>query len=260
MKRIALLLMATLLIFGFSGYSQNLAPGAVVGISKVTTLNDDITNNQLETYYQDKFIPAFNKEAPTVPICLMRKIAGKRMGEYAEFYAFESLVARDEWFPKPGVSSEKTKELFKSLGETWDGLWKVISSVSYTDYLVLPFKGNSIDVKPGNVVIVFECEITPEEGMTFKDLEKFYQQEYGPAYTKYFQGTQFCVLKGDRGERTGKYAEVMVCKSMDDYRQWVTAEGKLSEKARKAYSDMGKTQEKMEKMYTWSRFNTYIVL
>ena len=115
-------------------------------------------------------------------------------------------------------------------------------------------------MKPGNVVVVFECEIIPEEGMTFEDLEKFYEQEYGPAYTKQFQGLQFCVLKGDRGERTGKYTELTFCESMDDFNQWVTEEGQLSEQGRKAFSDMGETQERMEKMYTWSRTNTYIVL
>lgn len=252
--------MATFLISGFSVYSQKVAPGAVAGITKVTTLNDDITNDQLETFYQQQFLPAFKKKAPAIPMCLMRKIAGERMNEYAEFYTFKSLEARNEWFPKPGVSSEKAKTLFNNLDETWDELWKVISSIEYTDYLVLPSAGASIDLKPGNIVMVFECEITIEEGMTPGAFEKFYVEKYAAAYKKHFKGSEFFVLKGDRGERTGKYAELIVFKSMDDYHQWITPDGKLNEKSRQAITDMGEIQERMEKMYTWSRYSTYLVL
>ncbi|MFO7671903.1 MAG: hypothetical protein R6W31_19755 [Bacteroidales bacterium] len=259
MKRITLLLVAAFLITGFSVYSQNVTPGAVVSIHKVVPATEDITNDQFETFYE-KFLSAFMREAPTIPICLMKKISGNRMGEYAEFFVYESLDARNEWFPEPGVSTEKTKELLKNLGEVWDEYRIKVSEVDYTNYVALPFSGKSILVKPGNVVFIFECEITLEEGMTTEEFEKFYVEEYGPAFTKHFQDTQFCALKGERGERTGKYTELTVLKSMAEYNKWITADGMLSEQARQAFKNMGKIQERMEKMYMWSRSNTYIVL
>ena len=259
MKRIALLFLALFLITGFSVYGQKVAPGAMVGMTMVVPESEDITNDQFESFYE-KFLPEFRKEAPSVPICLMKKIQGKRMGEYLEFYVFESLDARNEWFPKPGVSSDKAKEIFKNLGDVWDKYRKTATSVGYTDYVVLPFPGKSIQVKPGNVVIVFECEITLEEGLSVKDFEKFYLEDYVPMYLKHFPGTQFCILKGERGERTGKYTELMFFKSMEDYHKWVTEDGMPTEKTKKAFSDMGEVQQRMEKMYTWSRYNDYIVL
>jgi hypothetical protein len=251
--------MAGFLMTGFSAYSQKVTPGAVVSIHMVVPATEDITNDQFETFYE-KLLTAFMREAPEIPICLMKKIAGNRMGEYAEFFVYESLDARNEWFPKPGVSTEKTNELLKNLGEVWDEYRIKVSATDYTNYVALPLPGKSIDVKPGNVVNVYECEITLEEGMTPEEFEKFYIEEYGPAYMKHFQGMQFCVLKGERGERTGKYTELTVLKSIDEYNIWITADGMLSEQAKQAFKNMGKIQERMETMYSWYRTNTYVVL
>lgn len=259
MKRIAMLFLTALFISGISVISQEVTPGAVVGITSVVPATDEISNTQLETFY-GKFLPVFMKEAPSIPFFLMKKIAGKRMGEYAEFYVFESLEARNEWFPEPGVTSDIAKQALSNLDEYWNEYHKTVSSVDYTDYVVLPFKGESMHLKPGNVVVIYECELAPEKGMTFEDLEKLYREEYGPAFTKSFQGVQFCVLKGERGERTGKYTELIVAKSMDEYKKWMTEDGASTEKAKQAYADMGEIQERMGKMYTYFRSNTYIVL
>jgi hypothetical protein len=252
--------MTAFLISGFTAYSQAVKTGAVVGLAKVKPTAEDMSKDQFETYYLDEFFPAFRREAPAIPISLMRKIEGKRMGEYAEFYVFESLDARNEWWPKPGVSTEKAKKFFENMGDDWKKWRENVTNLAYTDYLVLPLSRKSIDVKQGNVVAVFECEITPEEGMTSQDLEKFYHEKYGPAYEKNFEGSQFCVLKGDRGERTGKYTEFVVFKSMEEYNKWLTEDGKLNEKAKQAYSNMGEIQERMEKMYSWYNYNVYVVL
>lgn len=146
------------------------------------------------------------------------------------------------------------------MGETWNKVWKVISSVDYTDYHVLPFEGKNIDLKPGNIVTVYECEIAMEEDMSCDDFEEFYLEKYSPAFAKHFKGVKFCVLKGDRGERTGKYTELMIADSMDDYSLWFNEKGYSTEKTTKAFTDMGEIQQRMEKMYTWSRTNTYVVL
>jgi len=260
MKRITLLLMAAFLISGLTTYSQKVIPGSVVGITQVKPATEGMTNDQFEIYYLEKFFPVFNKAFSSIPISLMKKLKGKRMGEYAEFYVFESLEERNRWFPKPGVSSEEAKKGFENMGETWNKYHEKVSSLAYTDYLVLPFSGKTIDVKSGNVVAIFECEFTLEEGMTFEDLEQLYQKEYGPAFMKNFQGTQFCVLKGERGERTGKYTEMIVLKSMEEYNKWITEDGKLNEKAKQAFYNMGEIQVRMEKMYTYENSNYYLVL
>ncbi|MBE0654732.1 MAG: hypothetical protein IH594_13095, partial [Bacteroidales bacterium] len=257
MKQITLVLMAAILISCLSVYGQKVKPGAVVGMAKVKPATEGMTNDQFETYYLEEFFPVFNKAFSSIPISLMKKLKGKRMEEYAEFYVFESLEERNRWFPKPGVSSEETKKGFEDMGESWKTYHEKVSGLAYTDYLVLPFSGKTIDVKSGNVVAIFECEITLEEGMTFEDLEQLYQKEYGPAFMKNFQGTQFCVLKGERGERTGKYTEMVVLQSMEEYNKWTTEDGNLNEKAKQAFEDMGEIQVRMEKMYTYLNTNYY---
>lgn len=146
------------------------------------------------------------------------------------------------------------------MGEIWSKYRELVSILEHTDYVVLPFSGKTIDVKPGNVVAIFECEFILEEGMTFEDLEQLYQKEYGPSIMKNFQGTQFCVFKGDRGDRTGKYTEMIVFKSLEEYNKWFMEDGKLNEKAKQAFDNMREIQDRMEKMYSYNTATYYIVL
>lgn len=258
MKRITFLLTAAFLISGLNAYSQKVEPGSVVGITQVKPA-PEVSNNQFEKYYQEELIPAFNK-AFSLPISLMKTIEGKRMDEYAEFYVFETLKERNRWFPKPGVSSEEAKKAFKNMGDAWSKIREMITSLEYTDYLVLPMSVKNIDVKPGNVVCVFECDFMLEDGMTYEDLEQLYLNEYGPAIMKNFPGTQFCVLKGDRGDRTGKYTEFMILGSLEEYNSWFTEDGKFNEKAKLAFDNMQEIQDRMAKMYSYSTSTYYIVL
>jgi hypothetical protein len=258
MIRITLVLVATFLLSGLTVYSQNVKPDAMVTIAKVKPATEDMTNDQFETFYLQGFFPVFNKAFSSIPISLMKKLKGKRMGEYAEFYVFESLEERNRWFPKPGVSSEEAKKGFENMGETWNKFHKKVSIIAITSYLVLPFPGKSIDVKAGNVVGVYESEFTLEEGMSYEELEQFFQKEYGPAFRKSFPGVQYCVLKGERGERTGKYTEFVVYESLAEYNKWFTEEGKL--KAKQAFDNMREIQDRLGKMLTWVNVNEYIVL
>lgn len=258
MKQIMFVLVVTFLLSGLTGYSQKVKSDAVVGITQVKPAND-VTIEKFETFYLEEFFPAFNKSFPSVPISLMKMIKGKRMEEYAEIYVYESLKERNRWFPKPRVSSEEATTGFKNLGETFSKYREIVSTLEYTNYVVLPFSG-TIDVKPGNVVGVFECDFTLEEGMTFEDLEQLYQKEYGPSIMKNFQGTQFCVFKGERGDRTGKYTEMIVLKSLEEFNEWDLGDGMVSEKAKQAFDNMREIQDRMEKMYSYSTATFYVVL
>ena len=133
----------------------------------------------------------------------------------------------------------------KNMRETWNKVYEIASKVASTGYLVLPVAGKSINVKAGNVVMVWELDHTLEEGMTYELLEQFYQEEYGPAYMKNFPGSQFCVFKGERGERIGKYTELIVINSMEEFDKWNTEDGK---KTKQAFKNMGEIQERMERI------------
>lgn len=259
MKPITFLFMAAFLFTTLTADCQKVEPGNVVGISQVKPA-PGVTDEQFEKFYLEEFFPAFNNAFSSIPISLLKMILGKRMGEYAEFYVFESHDEWYRWFPKPGVSSEEAKQGFKNMGDTWSKFRATVSSLPYTDYEVLPYTGKTIKLHQGAVVGVFECEIALEDGMTFEGLEEFYREEYIPAFMKNFQGAQLIVFKGERGERTGKYTEIIVLKSLAEFNKWVTEDGYLNEKARQAFENMGKTQERMEKMYSYNNTTYYIVL
>ena len=255
MKRITVLLIATFLIAASTANSQKVTSNAVVGITKIKPATN-VSNEQFEAVYLEEFIPAFYKEF-SVPISLLKKVQGNWMEEYVLFKVFESLKRRNQLYPKPGVTTDEAKEGNKNMKETWSKVYETASLVAYEDYLVLPFSGKSINVKAGNVVMVWELEHTLEEGMTYEELEQFYEEEYGPAFMKNFPGIQFCVLKDERGERTGKYNELIVINSMEEFNKWKAEDGK---KTKQAYKNLGEIQERMEKMYSYSISNVYIVL
>ena len=255
MKRITILLIAAFLITALTAKSQKVTSDAVVTIMKVRPATN-VTNEQFEAIYLEEFFPAFYKEF-SVPMCLLKKIQGNRMEEYAVLKVFESLKRRNQLYPKPGVITDEAKEGNKNMKETWSKLYEKASKVASAGYLVLPFSGKSINVKAGNVVMVCEFEHTLDEGMTYEELEQFYQEEYGPAFMKNFPGSQFCVFKGERGERIGKYTELIVINSMEEFDKWNAEDGK---KTKQAFKNMGEIQERMEKMYTYSNCNVYIAL
>jgi len=255
MKRIAIFLIAALLITALNANSQIVTSDAIVTIMKVKPLTD-VSNEQLEAFYQEEFFPAFYKEF-SVPMCLLKKIQGNRMEEYAVLKVFESLKKRNQLYPKSGVITDEARKGNKNMRETWNKVYEIASKVASTGYLVLPVAGKSINVKAGNVVMVWELDHTLEEGMTYELLEQFYQEEYGPAYMKNFPGSQFCVFKGERGERIGKYTELIVINSMEEFDKWNTEDGK---KTKQAFKNMGEIQERMERMYANSDRNVYIVL
>jgi len=255
MKRIAIILIAALFITTLTANSQIVTSDAVVAIMKVKPAIN-VSNEQFEALYLEEFFPAFYKEF-SVPMCLLKKIQGNKMEEYAVLKVFESLKRRNQLYPGTGVMTDEVKEGNKNMKETWNKVYEKASKVASTDYLVLPVAGKSINVKAGNVVIIWELEHTLEEGMTYEELEQFYQEEYGPAFMKNNPGSQFCVFKGERGERIGKYTELIVIDSMEEFDKWNAEDGK---KAKQVFKDMGEIQGRMEKMYTYSNCNVYLVL
>ena len=103
-------------------------------------------------------------------------------------------------------------------------------------------------VKPGNVVSIFEIEITLEDNMTYEQFEKLYLEEYIPAIEKNFPGTELHLLKGERGKRTGKYTEILVFDSLEERNRWFPEKSKTSEEAEKGFENMREVQDRLMKM------------
>lgn len=115
-------------------------------------------------------------------------------------------------------------------------------------------------VQPGNVLSIWEVEFTLEEGMTFEQLEEFYVKTYKPAIEKNFPGVHFFFMKGERGERTGKYVQFVVFDSIEERNKWYPASGEASELAKKAADNMRKIQDRLGKMVSGATWTDYVVL
>ena len=127
-------------------------------------------------------------------------------------------------------------------------------------FMLLAITAYGQKIKTGNVVSIHEIEYTLEDGITFEQLEQLYLEEYLPAAEKNFPGVEFHLMKGERGERTGKYIEYIVFDSIEDRNRWFPENGKSSEEAKQAFDNMREIQDRMMKMVSSHTFTDYIVL
>jgi hypothetical protein len=127
-------------------------------------------------------------------------------------------------------------------------------------FLLLALTANGQKVNKGNVISIHKIEYTLEEGMTFEQFEKLYQEEYIPSLEKNFPGVEFHLLKGERGKRTGKYIEFVVFDSLEERNRWWPEKGKSSEAAKQAFDNMREIQDRMMKMVSSHTFTDYVVL
>jgi len=127
-------------------------------------------------------------------------------------------------------------------------------------FMSLAIAGFGQKFEKGNVVSLFTVEYTLEEGMTFVQFEKFFLEEYIPALEKNFPVTEFHLLKGERGERTGKYTEMIIFDSLEERNRWWPESGKSTEATKKAFDNMRELQDRMQKMIANATFTDYLVL
>ena len=143
---------------------------------------------------------------------------------------------------------------------TWekiDGTWLIDRDIWTTSYP--PVDGPNL--KSGNIFGLHVLKITLKENVTSSEFEKFYKEEYVPAFEKQFPGLKFYLLKGERGENKGKYGQFIYFKSLDERNYWIPELGKMSEKGKEAMSKLQPVQDKLEEMIEYkSTFTDWLVL
>ena len=127
-------------------------------------------------------------------------------------------------------------------------------------FFLVTFASFSQKINPGKVVVIYEVDFTLEVGMTFELLEQMYLKEYVPAIKKNFPGVEFCIMKGERGERTGKYIEFLVFESLDERNKWFPQKRKSSAETKQALNNMREIQDRMVKLYSSVTYTHYVVL
>ena len=138
---------------------------------------------------------------------------GARDGEYLYTYAFDLKANRDYYFPKEGEGSPKMEALGAkiqmpgnvTMGELVEG------TDAYTDYVVVGFDSMT-DPKGGPVVSLHEIEVPSGKEASFEALAI---NRLMPIWQEKVEGMYIYVLKGDRGERKGKYVMAIIFDSLE---------------------------------------------
>jgi hypothetical protein len=91
---------------------------------------------------------------------------------------------------------------------------------------------------------VHEIELRP--GVTAEEFERFLAQEYAPAEAPPPAGLKVYHLKGDRGERAGKYLVLIEIDSVETRDHYFPAPGELSAAAQQYFDQRSESQQALD--------------
>lgn len=138
MKRSRHFFTVTLLLLAITANSQKINTGMVVGVAEIeVTLEENMTFEQFERLFMEEYVSALTNIFPGMSFTLLKGDRGKRTGKYTELWTYESLEERKRWWPEEGKGSEETKQGFNKMQELQDRMMKMISVISWSDYVVL---------------------------------------------------------------------------------------------------------------------------
>jgi hypothetical protein len=150
---------------------------------------------------------------------------GERKGEYLHTWIFELKANRDYYFPTPDEASyPKLDALYREMGGAVDPVDPRVedgSDNAYTDYVVLGF--NDMDSPKWGDVLAFR-EVEVKSGLE-KEFEAFATDMLHPMMQQHIDGMYSYILKGDRGERKGKYLFVYCFQSYEVRNRYFPEEG-----------------------------------
>ncbi len=117
MKTKTILFLFLLMSIGMTQLSaQTIKKGAMIAIKTyVFTLQPDVTMNQFQDFWINKYIPEVEKCYPGLKIFLMKANRGDRKNQFGEIWYLESLQLRDKYWPTE--ADEATSEYAKAAEE-----------------------------------------------------------------------------------------------------------------------------------------------
>jgi hypothetical protein len=101
----------------------------------------------------------------------------------------------------------------------------------------------------GKVYGIHEIELHP--GVDEKSLVKFFNQEFAKVYAD--AGWKMMLLKGDRGQRAGKYAVLFEIKSREERDRWTPAHNVDSEESKRWFAEHKEQVDNL--MKKWASFS-----
>ena len=204
-----------------SSQSNNPALGEVIAYRKITLQSHSKEGKYLQQTMTSNRM--WNKNLSGLHSATFKGDRGERAGQFCGVWMFESVEKRDGYFPltnkddEHGTGVEEFSNVATMVNNTTGNInYTYVPQESeatgvYTDYVVLGFdqlKNPTL----GGLFALREYEI--KAGME-AEFEEFCVNTSVPAFQKNFPGMEIYYLKGDRGARKGKYAEILSFESVD---------------------------------------------
>jgi len=204
-----------------SSQSNNPALGEVIAYRKITLLSHSKEGKYLQQTMTSNRM--WNKNLSGLHSATFKGDRGERAGQFCGIWMFESVEKRDGYFPltnkddEHGTGVEEFSNVATMINNTTGNInYTYVPQESeatgvYTDYVVLGFdqlKNPTL----GGLFALREYEI--KAGME-EEFEEFCVNTSVPAFQNNFPGMELYYLKGDRGSRKGKYAEILSFESVD---------------------------------------------
>jgi hypothetical protein len=123
-------------------FGQIIKNGQVVAVgSYEITLKPDVTFNQYLDFCLNKYIPAFEKNAPGIKVFMLWGDRGENKYKLGILIIFESVELRDKYYPKENDTtlSEAQKALnekMKDLDKEESDKYLISANRTYTDWIV----------------------------------------------------------------------------------------------------------------------------
>lgn len=149
---------------------------------------------------------SLKKHAKGASVALLWGDRGERKNKMLHTWAFDLKANRDYYFPTADADDYAQlgalmEKMNVSINPNDD---RVSGMDTYTDYVVIGYSSLH-NPQAGEVVAMREFEVKDGKEAEF---ETFVNSTVHPAYQEHLEGMTAYVLKGDRGERNGKYLMV----------------------------------------------------
>ncbi len=197
----------------------------VIGAHEIE-LVEGVDASEFENYVKQKFAPAWKKPRGGMRIVVVKGDRGARKNKYQLVFTFDSVETRNKFFPKEGgEASAEYLATVQPVGEEMEGLFKMIVEQDgpYTDYIALG--GSSSTPAQDKIPVYGVHDFEIRKGADTAKLDAMIREEFAPAWKQSDEGLRMAIMKGDRGERKGKYQLVYVFDSAADRDKFFPDEG-----------------------------------
>ncbi len=134
-------ILTSALLFLFTGivFSQSIKKGNLLGIHVLdeTTLKPGVTNEQLENFFYETYIPALQKHFSKVNIIPMKGIRGEHGDKIGLIIVMKSEKDRSIYWSEEGTFNETGQAALAKIKPVLDEMNTLMTSTDvYTDWLV----------------------------------------------------------------------------------------------------------------------------